>query len=260
MSYALGCSKNNFIHVMIAEISSSSLGSTGLVLLMASTAGVAVLHTLAGPDHYLPFIVMSRARRWSAKRMIFWTSLCGLGHVASSVVVALGAVIFGYGLERVEVIEEFRGNLAAWAMIAFGAVYLAWGLSRAFRRHQQAQAHAHGAAEVHVHGASGVHTHGTGEAEGFKLTPWVLFTIFVLGPCEPMIPLVMYPAAQGSWMEMWAVVAVFTALTIGAMLAAVFFAVKGISLLPLQRIERFTHAIAGAVVLSAGCAIQFLGL
>lgn len=59
---------------------------------------------------------------------------------------------------------------------------------------------------------------------------------------------------------MWGVVAVFSVLTIGAMLAAVFLAVRGIRLLPLQRFERFNHAIAGAVVLSAGCAIQFLGL
>lgn len=245
---------------MIAELTSSSLGSTGFLLLLASTAGVAVLHTLAGPDHYLPFIVMSRARRWSARRMVFWTALCGAGHVASSVVVALAAVVFGFGLERVELIEEFRGNLAAWAMIAFGAVYLAWGLNRAFRRHAAAQAHAHAGGEVHAHTHDGARGHAHGETAGFALTPWVLFTIFVLGPCEPMIPLVMYPAAQGAWAELGAVVVIFTALTVGAMLAAVFLAVRGIRLLPLQRVERFTHAIAGAVVLGAGCAIQFLGL
>ncbi|HUG11485.1 MAG TPA: hypothetical protein VMM36_10750 [Opitutaceae bacterium] len=220
-----------------------------LSILLLSTAGVAVLHTLAGPDHYLPFIVMGKARQWTTRRMIFWTSLCGVGHVASSVVIAVGAVALGHGLERVQVIEEFRGNLAAWAMIAFGAVYFAWGVNHALYRRK----HAHDA--DHNHGAA-----GDGAQMGFKLTPWILFTIFVLGPCEPMIPLVMYPAAQGHWGEMWVVSAVFTALTIGAMLATVLFAVKGLRLLPLRRIEHYTHAMAGAVVLSAGCAIQFLGL
>lgn len=245
---------------MLAELSASPLTSPGLMLLLASTAGVAVLHTLAGPDHYLPFIVMSRARRWSPRRMAFWTVLCGTGHVASSVVVALAAVVFGYGLERVELIEEFRGNLAAWAMIAFGAVYLAWGLGRAFRRHATAQAHAHAGGGVHAHTHDRAHHHGAVDAEGFKLTPWVLFTIFVLGPCEPMIPLVMYPAAQGAWLEVGAVVALFTLLTVGAMLVAVYLAVRGLSRLPLARLERYTHALAGAVILGAGCAIQFLGL
>jgi nickel/cobalt exporter len=247
---------------MIAEIHATSLGSPGVFILMLSTAGIAVLHTLAGPDHYLPFIVMGRARQWSMQRMIFWTSLCGFGHVASSVALALGAVVFGYGLERVEVIEEFRGNLAAWAMIAFGAVYFAWGLKLALRSREHGHRHAHGAGEEHEHRHAhrGEHAHLHAERAGFRLTPWILFTIFVLGPCEPMIPLVMYPAAQGSWTEMWAVVIVFTGLTLAAMIAAVLLAVKGIQLLPLQRAERFTHAIAGGVVLAAGCAIQFLGL
>lgn len=241
---------------MLAEISGTPLGSPGFFILMASTAGVAIAHTLAGPDHYLPFIVMGRARRWSWRRTVFWTSLCGAGHVASSVLVALGAVIFGYGLERVELIEEFRGNLAAWAMIAFGAAYLAWGLKKAFRWH------AHEGGVVHAHDCGTVRCGSAGQpgADGFKLTPWILFTIFVLGPCEPMIPLVMYPAAQGNWGEMWAVAGIFTALTIGAMLAAVLLAVRGITLLPLRKFERYTHAFAGAIVLGAGCAIQFLGL
>jgi nickel/cobalt exporter len=214
-----------------------------LSILLLSTAGVAVLHTLAGPDHYLPFIVMGRARHWTTRRMVFWTSLCGFGHVTSSVAIAAGAVALGHGLERVQVIEEFRGNLAAWAMIAFGAVYFAWGVNHALHRRQ----HAH---DVEDEGARA----------GFKLTPWILFTIFVLGPCEPMIPLVMYPAAQGSWGEMWIVAAVFTLLTLGAMLATVLLAVKGLRRLPLRRVEHYTHAMAGAVVLGAGCAIQFLGL
>jgi hypothetical protein len=220
-----------------------------LSILLLSTAGVAVLHTIAGPDHYLPFIVMGKAREWSTRRMVFWTSLCGLGHVASSVVIAIGAVALGHGLERVQVIEEFRGNLAAWAMIAFGAVYFAWGVNHALNRRK------------HSHDGDHDHSAASGkEAAGFKLTPWILFTIFVLGPCEPMIPLVMYPAAQGHWGEMWIVCGVFTALTIGAMIATVLLAVKGLKLLPLRRIEHYTHAAAGAVVLGAGCAIQFLGL
>ena len=73
-------------------------------------------------------------------RTVFWTTLCGLGHVASSVLLAVSGVVFGFGLERVRFIEEFRGNLAAWAMIAFGLVYLAWGLNKAVRHPHHAHA------------------------------------------------------------------------------------------------------------------------
>lgn len=247
---------------MNPEFHAHALSSPELSVLLASTAGVAVLHTLAGPDHYLPFIVMGRARRWSLARTLFWTTLCGAGHVGSSVLLAGCGVIFGLGLERVRFIEEIRGNLAAWAMIAFGAVYLAWGLKRAWRAREHGHPHAHGegAEHEHRHAHAGAHAHLHGETAGFKLTPWILFTIFVLGPCEPMIPLVMYPAGQGSGADVWLVVGTFGALTIAAMLVAVVLASHGLRLLPTKPLERFHHAVAGGTVLLAGCAIQFLGL
>jgi nickel/cobalt transporter (NicO) family protein len=247
---------------MLEPVHASALGSAGLGILLLSTAGVAVVHTLAGPDHYLPFVAMGRARRWSLRRLVFWTTLCGFGHVASSVALAVAAVIFGYGLERVQWIEDFRGNLAGWALIAFGAVYVAWGLKRALRRREHVHAHGHedGVVHLHRHAHRAGHRHLHEPEAGFRVTPWILFTIFVLGPCEPMIPLVMYPAAQGSWMEMGIVVALFGAITIGAMLATVLLAVRGLTLLPRPSLGRFAHAAAGAVVLGAGSAIQFLGL
>jgi nickel/cobalt exporter len=246
---------------MTPEFHAHALSSPEASVLLLSTAGVAILHTLAGPDHYLPFIVMGRARRWSTARTVFWTTLCGLGHVSSSVLFALVGVLLGYGLERVQYIEEWRGNLAAWAMIAFGAVYLAWGLNRIARSREHSHAHLHDtSSHTHAHSHVAAHAHPHGETEGFRITPWVLFTIFIFGPCEPMIPLVMYPAAQHSWTDVWLVVGVFSLLTVGTMLVVVVLAVKGLSLLPTRQLERYNHAVAGGTILLAGCAIQFLGL
>ena len=246
---------------MNPEFHAHALSSPGLSVLVASAAGVAVLHTLSGPDHYLPFIVMGRARKWSTLRTVFWTTASGAAHVGSSVLLAVLGVIFGYGLERVQFIEEIRGNLAAWVMIAFGAVYLAWGLKKALRSQAHTHAHSHGgAAHDHEHTHGGAHAHPHGETEGFRLTPWILFAIFVFGPCEPMIPLVMYPAVQGNWTDVWLVVGTFSLLTVATMLAVVLLAQKGVSLLPTKSLERFNHAAAGGTVLLAGCAIQFLGL
>jgi sulfite exporter TauE/SafE len=240
----------------------NALSTPEISVLLLGTAGVAVLHTLAGPDHYLPFIVMGKARKWSVARTTFWTVLCGLGHVGSSVLLALVGVIFGYGLERIQFFEGLRGNLAAWAMIAFGLVYLAWGLKKASRQQKHAHLHGHAGGSTHEHGHAHdlAHAHPHGETEGFKLTPWILFTIFIFGPCETMIPLVMYPAAQGSWHDVWLVVGAFSFLTVGTMLAVVLLALKGISLLPEWKLGRYSHAFAGGTILLAGCAIQFLGL
>jgi nickel/cobalt exporter len=36
-----------------------------ILVLCGSSAFLGVLHTVLGPDHYHPFIAMSRARNWS---------------------------------------------------------------------------------------------------------------------------------------------------------------------------------------------------
>lgn len=247
---------------MNAEFHAYTLSAPQLGVLLASAAGIAVVHTLAGPDHYIPFIAMARARRWSSLRATVITLLCGVGHVGSSVLLAVVGVMFGLGLQRIQFIEELRGNVAAWALIAFGAVYMAWGLKRALRGQSHTHAHAHedGAEHAHAHTHSTQHVHVHTLKRRANTTPWVLFTIFVFGPCEPMIPLVMYPAAQGSWSNTWLVVVVFSALTLLSMLAVVLLGLKGIRLIPFDRFERFSHAAAGATVMLAGCAIAFLGL
>jgi sulfite exporter TauE/SafE len=55
-----------------------------------------------------------------------------------------------------------------------------------------------------------------------NLTPWILFLVFVLGPCEPLIPILMYPAAQSSITGLVAVTLVFALTTSITMVSVVF--------------------------------------
>lgn len=91
--------------------------SNQLVVLLVSAASVGFLHTALGPDHYLPFIVMSRANNWSIRKTALITVLCGLGHVASSIVLGIIGLIFGFALSKLEIFESVRGNIAAWAVL-----------------------------------------------------------------------------------------------------------------------------------------------
>ncbi len=50
-------------------------------VLLWTAASLGLLHTLLGPDHYLPFAMMARAGRWSRAKTAFITLACGLGHV-----------------------------------------------------------------------------------------------------------------------------------------------------------------------------------
>lgn len=215
--------------------------SDSLTVLLASAASIGFLHTALGPDHYLPFIVMSRANDWSVRKTALITVLCGLGHVASSIVLGIVGLIFGFALSKLEVFESIRGNIAAWVLIVFGAGYLAWGVYKAIRNKP--------------------HKHVDPTREGRKkLTPWVLFIIFVLGPCEPLIPLLMFPAAQASVMGVALVSAVFGVVTIGTMTAIVLASAFGLKFVRFGKLERYAHALGGAVILLSGLGIQLLGL
>jgi len=233
-----------------------------LTVLAITAASLGFFHTLFGPDHYLPFIMMARARRWSLAKTGWITFLCGLGHIGSSVVLGLLGIALGVAVHRLVVIESFRGNIAAWFLIAFGLVYFAWGLRRAIRNKPHEHEHLHEDTSEHnhshVHTHEHTHVHETPNAQ--NITPWVLFTIFVFGPCEPLIPILMYPAARSSWWGLLMVTLVFGGTTILTMMGLVLLTTFGINFLPLGKVERYTHAIAGAAITLCGVAIVFLGL
>lgn len=235
--------------------------NTDILILCATAASLGLIHTAIGPDHYLPFIVMSRARNWSLAKTSWITFLCGLGHVLSSVILGLLGVLIGVQVMKLEALEEFRGSIAAWLLIGFGFAYMIWGLHRALRNRPHVHTHVHDKDGRHMH----EHSHTDGHAhvhDGQKatLTPWILFTIFVFGPCEPLIPLLMYPAAESGLWATVLVAAVFSVATIGTMLTIVLVASWGVSFARLGRLERYTHALAGATICISGLAIHFLGL
>jgi len=230
-----------------------------LTVLLVTAASIGFFHTLFGPDHYLPFIVMAKARKWSLTKTTWITLLCGIGHIGSSVILGMIGVAMGIAVKKLELVESFRGNLAAWALIAFGLVYFVWGLRRAWRNkpHHHIHAHIDGDAHVHEHIHTEEHLHIHSQEDVVNLTPWVLFAIFLFGPCEPLIPILMYPAAKDSIYGLILVTAVFGSVTILTMLGVVLATTIGVALLPMKRLERCSHALAGATLFLCGIAIQF---
>jgi nickel/cobalt transporter (NicO) family protein len=217
-----------------------------IIVLAVTAASIGFFHTLFGPDHYVPFIVVAKARQWTKRRTLAVTLLCGLGHVGSSVLLGMLGIACGTVLDRLISFESIRGDWAAWALISFGLVYFVYGLRRAF------------AAKDHGHSHT-AHFHDRHRGS-FHWTPWALFVIFVLGPCEPLIPILMYPALQHSLLGTVVVTAIFSFTTIATMMVTVMLATYSFDLLPLKRFERFSHALAGSAIMLCGCAIIFLGL
>lgn len=202
-------------------------------VLSATAISIGVIHTLLGPDHYLPFVALSQAGGWSARKTLGVTIACGLGHVAGSVVIGIGGLLLGVAVMRLETLEAFRGDTAAWLLIGFGLACLVSGVRRAMRSVPQ----------QHLHGSSG-------------WAPWLAFLVFVFGPCEPLIPLLLVPAAKGGDGSIAAVIAAFTLATVGTMAVAVMAMRHGLSFMHVPALRRYGHALAGLAILICGVLVK----
>lgn len=235
--------------------------STEIMVLCATAVSLGFIHTVFGPDHYIPFIAMSKARHWSLPKTSLITLLCGIGHIASSVILGFLGIAFGIAVTRLEVLEAFRGSIAAWSMIGFGLAYFIWGLHQAYKNKPHMHTHYHeDYRHSHSHGHSLEHAHIHVKEEKKNITPWILFTIFVFGPCEPLIPILMYPAAKNNMFGVFIVAFLFGLVTIATMLTIVIALSFGLNLVRLGRLERYAHALTGAIIFLSGMAVQFLGL
>jgi sulfite exporter TauE/SafE len=230
-------------------------------LLLVTAAAIAALHTVLGPDHYLVFAAMGKARRWSLSKTLRVTALCGLGHIFGSIAIGSIGLLAGAQVARLVAIEGVRGDLASWALLSVGLVYFAWGLKAAGRRHEHEHAHSHGdVVHSHPHNHSGEHAHPHLDQSRSSITPWALFIVFVLGPCEALIPLFMYPAAEQSPALVISVAAVFGVVTLLTMLIGVVVTTIGLDKLRIPVSGRYAHATAGASIALCGFAMTFLGL
>jgi nickel/cobalt transporter (NicO) family protein len=264
--------------VVVDKLTRHSMYDQELIILLGSAASLGLLHTLLGPDHYVPFVMMGKAGGWSLRKTCLVTAFCGIGHVAGSVLLGFAGIAIGIALHKLEWVEAFRGSLAAWLFIGFGLVYLIWGLKKALRNRPHTHMHSHPGTESHIHkhthDIDHLHVHDTSppgleagrgatvvaQHQKKNMSIWILFVIFILGPCEPLIPLLMYPAARQSLAGIVAVSCVFLFFTVATMTILVALAYTGARAFRWGLAERYMHALAGFTLLLCGVGIAFLGL
>jgi len=221
------------------------LSESSILILLGSALSIGFIHTIIGPDHYVPFIVISRARKWSTTRTMAVTIICGMGHVLSSILIGTIGIAAGSALGKLKAIEGIRGDIASYALITFGIIYGLWGIWRGRKGH----------GHIHLHGGRHLDS-----SNARSVTFWTLFIIFVLGPCEPLIPLLMFPAVSHSWYVLILVASVFGITTILTMTGMVYAGVKGVTAIKTDFVEKYVHAIAGGIIAFSGMAIRIFGI
>ena len=84
--------------------------STVLTTVAATGFTVAFVHAVI-PTHWLPFVLVARARNWGRGKTLLVTTLAGLGHVALTSVLGLAIAWFGFQLEEKVVVALADGHL-----------------------------------------------------------------------------------------------------------------------------------------------------
>jgi len=139
----------------------------------------------------------------------------------------------------------------------FGCLYFLWGLFGVYRnmRHKHFDVYDDGSVYVFEHD----HNQMTYPSKRRKVTPWILFLIFLLGPCEVLFPLLAYPAAEHSTFNMILLIVTFLISTIFTMVSVVILIYYGFSFVKSEWLEKYVTPISGLSIAACGAGMIFLG-
>ena len=88
------------------------------LLLFAAVATVGVLHTMA-PDHWVPIALIARQRGWSQSETAGAALQAGIGHVLSTLLIAL--VVWLAGVTFAQRFSHIVDTISSLALIIFGS-------------------------------------------------------------------------------------------------------------------------------------------
>lgn len=190
----------------------------------------AFLHA-ALPTHWLPFVLVGRAQRWSLPRMLGAVASAGLAHIATTA--AVGGLIVVAGLAMDQWVSGLLPWLSALLLFLFGAFYLGRAL---IRRPVPAGGPPLDLAEPAVSHAAAF---------------WGLVAMMAVSPGEVLLPFYLSQAEEGLAV-LAALTAAFAAGTVGGMAVFTLLARTGWSVLRLERWARYEGAVLGGALIVIG--------
>jgi ABC-type nickel/cobalt efflux system permease component RcnA len=124
------------------------------LLLVGAVTSVGVLHTLV-PDHWVPITLIARQRGWSKGETARAALQAGIGHVLSTLLIAL--IVWLAGAAFAQRFGHIVDTVSSLALIAFGNWFAisAW---RDLRKHG-GHGHSRGHDFPHLHGSEEGHDH-----------------------------------------------------------------------------------------------------
>lgn len=207
------------------------MNSTFFASIAATGFAVAFLHA-ALPTHWLPFVLVGRAQKWSTGRTLGVTLLAGLGHVALTIALGLALVMAGMALQPA--LGGLFHLVVGGLMVVIGLYYLVRG------RHNHALPDA-----------------GKRKYASDRAAIVALVTLLTLSPCEAFLPYYLAGMEHG-WQAFVLLSGVLMAATAAGMLIFTSLSLAGFKRLGLHWVERYEETILGGALIVVGLAVAFL--
>ncbi|HWA28266.1 MAG TPA: hypothetical protein VG734_21620 [Lacunisphaera sp.] len=206
------------------------MNETFLYTLTTTGFGIALLHA-AIPTHWLPFVIIGRARGWSRRQIFGSVALAGGGHILITTVLGVSLAWFGFELN-----ERFEQTFH-WVA---GAILVALGAWLAFRApHGHACHHCQGSPNKLLPEASD------------RAALWGLFLTLTLSPCELFLPIYLTAAPYG-WPGVAFLSAVLAVATLGGMLILTWLTLRGVQRLRWSWLEQLDGRAIGSLLCLLG--------
>lgn len=225
---------------------------TTLTAIAALGFPVAFLHA-ALPTHWLPFVLVGRARGWARRKTLAVTAAAGVGHVALTSLLGLLIAWFGFTLN--ERVGHAFPWIAAGVLAALGLFYLYRQSIGAGILHHHPPGTAHHAGE-HC-GEALDHTHWDDE---LKDTPLVsaragdsaaiggLFMMLTVSPCEAFLPIYL-AGVQYGWRGFAVLSGILAIAALAAMMLFTWLALFGFERIRIRHFERREAGVVGTIFL-----------
>lgn len=238
------------------------MNSTVLTTLAATGFTVAFFHA-AIPTHWLPFVLVARARGWNRAKTLAVTIFAGLGHVLLTSV--LGLVIAWLGIAVDERLGEAAPKIAGGVLLLVGAYYF-WRQWRGLGicHHPVPGGHHH--ADEHCGEEESGHSHWDDELKDSELVSqkkgdWAaisgLFLMLTLSPCESFLPIYLEGAHFG-WTGFFVLSGILSVATFAGMLVFTWLALIGFEKIQVKKYEHYEAGLLGALFTLVGVLIMVL--
>ncbi len=229
-------------------------------LLPLTAAATALFHTLI-PDHWLPFVLVGRARGWSARTTAAVSGLSAIVHTLLSI--ALGLLALRLGQIGARAVGERLERGSGLLLVVFGAAYALWAWRKGAHFHPGG-ALLHGRNENvrcdgHEGSARSEHLHYHADdawirsEAGKGAIPLAL--IVGLNPCVLLLPIMVATAEEGA-RAVALVTLSYSVTTVALMVGLSVAGVAGTRRLPVPAVARHMETASG--ILIALCGAVFL--